>query len=96
MKVKENQSVFDLAAQNFGDVRAVIEFVRKNNLSLTQELASGDLVSSEISTKYVENDVVNYFESKERNLTTGTPLANIEVLGIGTMRINSSFIVTKS
>ena len=84
MIIRENQSIFDIASQKFGDVRAVIEFIRKNNVSLTDEFYSGDILG-EPDTIYKDPEVLNYFEAKKKILTTGQPLAQLELIGIGTM-----------
>ena len=92
MIVRENQSIFDIAAQNFGDVRAVIELIRKNNVSLTDEFFSGDSLDSP-ETIYKDPEILDYFGAKKKILTTGQPLAQLELLGIGTMIIETNFDV---
>lgn len=94
INVRENQSIFDLAAQNYGDVRAVIAILRLNNVSLTDEFNSGETLLSLGSTIYKDPEVLEYFEAKKKVLTTGQPLAQLEVLGIGTMIIETNFDVS--
>lgn len=93
INVRENQSILDLAAQNYGDVRAVIEMMRKNNVSLTDEFNSGDTLLSVDETIYKDPEVLDYFAAKKKVLTTGQPLAQLESLGIGTMIIQTNFDV---
>lgn len=91
--VKQNQSVFDYATQTNGDARAVIEFCLLNGFGLTQDLDAGTVVENAETSIYKNDDIINYFESKEIELTTGTPLTETLPLGIGTMIIESSFDV---
>lgn len=93
MIIKQNQSVFDLATQNYGDVRSAIDLCIKNDFSLTQELQAGSEYE-ETETLYKNEIVEEFFFNKETELATSEPKAERKVLGIGTMIIESDFDVT--
>lgn len=92
--VKQNQSPFDYTTQKNGDVRAVIEFCLLNGFGLTQDLSAGTEVIDAEDSQYKEDGVINYFESKNIELATGSPITETLALGIGTMIIGSSFDVS--
>ncbi len=92
--LKQNQSTFDYTTQKNGDVRAVIEFCLLNGFSLTQDLSAGAEVIDVESSDYTQDNVINYFESKNIELATGSPITETLQLGIGTMIIGSSFDVS--
>lgn len=63
LTVLNRQSLFDLAIQFFGDVRASFDLAEANGLSITDQVAPGQkLVVPE--TLYKEEDVQRYYESK--------------------------------
>ena len=92
----ENQSVFDVAVQESGSVLVAFEWAIANGLSITDDLAPGQqLVSPNSSFRNAE--VANYFKGKKQMVATGFNVEEgssiIPTLGIGTMRIGSTFIV---
>lgn len=63
MVVLNRQSLFDLAIQIFGDVRAAFDLAEANGLSITDEVAAGQkLVVPE--SLYKEEDIQRYYKSK--------------------------------
>lgn len=92
----ENQSVFDVAVQESGSVLAAFDWALKNGLSLTEDLAPGQQLISP-SSDFINADVAGYFKGKKQMIATGFNIADgqsiIPTLGIGTMRIGTTFIV---
>ena len=92
----ENQSFFDVASQESGSVMAAFDWTLKNGLSITDELEPGQqLISPNSSFRNAE--VANYFKGKKQMVATGFNVEDgssiIPTLGIGTMRIGTTFIV---
>lgn len=96
MIVIENQSLFDVAVQEYGSVLASFAWALKNGLSITDDLAPGQQLVPAIST-FRNADVANYFKGKKQLVATGISVENgqsiLPSLGIGSMRIGSTFIV---
>lgn len=92
----ENQSVFDVAIQENGSVLSAFSWAVKNGLSITDELTPGQQLISP-NSDFINADVVGYFKGKKQMIATGFNIADgqsiIPTLGIGTMRIGTTFIV---
>ncbi|RTY80674.1 hypothetical protein EKL97_10440 [Flavobacterium sp. LS1P28] len=92
----ENQSVFDVAVQESGSVLAAFDWALKNGLSLTDDLEPGQQLISP-NSDFFNTDVAGYFKGKKQMIATGFNTADgqsiIPTLGIGTMRIGTTFIV---
>jgi len=93
MIVKQNQSTFDIATQLNGDIKSVLDFCLENDFSLTGELTAGTEYTNP-ETVYINEDVQEYFETKEQELTTSEPKDEGQPLGIGVMIVESDFDVT--
>ena len=91
--IKNNQSTFDIATQINGDVKSVVDFCIKNNLSLTNDIAAGTPYE-DATTEHVNELVRDFFFNKDYELTTSEPRALAAIIGIGTMIIESDFDVT--
>jgi hypothetical protein len=90
------QSLFDIAIQQDGSDLTAFDWALKNGLSITDELFPGQkLVAPNSSLRNVE--VANYFKGKKQMVASGFSVevgnAIIPVLGIGKMRIGTTFIV---
>ena len=92
----ENQSVFDIAVQESGSVLSAFDWALKNGLSLTEDLAPGQKLISP-NSDFIDTDVAGYFKGKKQMVATGFNIEDgqpiIPILGIGTMRIGTTFIV---
>ncbi|MDI5894404.1 hypothetical protein [Flavobacterium algoritolerans] len=91
-----NQSLFDIAVQEDGSVLVAFDRAFANGLSITAELfPKQKLVAT--NSSYRNNEVANYFKGKKQMIATGFNIADgqsiIPTLGIGTMRIGTTFIV---
>lgn len=91
--VKSRQSTFDLATQHNGDVRSVLDFCVKNEIPLAEDIQAGTQLENEENTIFKNELVISYFSSKNQELATGQPKTLPAPLGIGSMIIESSFIV---
>lgn len=71
VRVKDRQSLFDVAVQYLGSVEGVFALAERNDISITRELSDGDKI------EYEENDVVNLKVRKEyanRNIVPATEI----------------------
>ncbi|MDP3679780.1 MAG: hypothetical protein Q8R22_02970 [Flavobacterium sp.] len=90
------QSLLDIAVHDNGNVLAAFETAFANGLSITAELFPGQkLVAPSSINRNAE--VANYFKGKKQMIATGFNIADgqsiIPTLGIGTMRVGTTFIV---
>lgn len=86
IKVKHNQSLFDIAIQVYGTIEGIVEIAVANGLSITGELIQGQLLQiPDYSDTKIE--VVKYFS--ERKLTPATGSTLIEQTTIPTPPISS-------
>jgi hypothetical protein len=94
--VIENQSLLDIAIQEDGSVLAAFDWAFANGLSITDDLFPGQKLIAPVSA-YRNADVANYFLGKRQLIATGFNIEDgssiIPTLGIGTMRIGTTFIV---
>lgn len=93
--VIENQSFLDVAIQEGGSVLTAFELALSNGFSITDELIPGQQLT-DTNSEFRNNEVANYFKGKNQMIATtfnGTIEQLIPPLGIGTMRIGSTFIV---
>jgi hypothetical protein len=85
-----DQSLFDVALVQFGNIEQAFELALENDISLT-----GDITGLELNTVLVANKpaIVNYY--RNNNITPATALKADELLGgIGYMGIEIDFIVS--
>lgn len=91
----DNQSVLDVAVQESGSVMAAFEWALANGVSITDELQPGqELVFP--TSGFLNSDVAIYFKGKKQMIATafnGEIENLIPDLGIGTMAVESTFIV---
>ena len=69
IKVKEGQSVFDIALQTCGDVQAAVSIAHQNKIGITDELQAGQelLIPTDAP---VNVDVLSYY--KKNNIEPAT------------------------
>lgn len=93
INVSSNQSLFDIAIQEDGNVLAVFDWALANNISITDMLVSGQQLKAQ-SSNYRDTDVANYFKGKNQMVATGLNNEDLfPALGIGSMIIETNFIV---
>ena len=88
----QDQNLFDLAIQKYGNVEAVVEMARLNDRSITDVLAPGLKIVS--SYEVLDKQVYDYYTNRSIKPTTGE-LGIIPCLyrGIGYMIVETDFIV---
>jgi len=107
MIAKENQTLFDLAAQHYGDVKASYDLAFDNDLPIAGGVPIASLPTettistqiepgqdlSEPASDFTDIDVKNFLSLRNKELATGTIDVPAPELGIGTMIIETSFEV---
>jgi hypothetical protein len=92
IKIKENQSVLDVACQTIGTLEGAFIFALINGLSITDDINSNDVyLIPETASK--KNEISTYFLTKKVELATGFPRVEIASYGVGEMIIENNFIV---
>jgi hypothetical protein len=88
--VLSNQSLLDIAVQVSGTVEAAFALAVDNEISVTDKLAPGDV----ITTGQPQNrDIADYYKNK--NLKPATWMDESQNIGgIGYMNINGNFMVS--
>jgi hypothetical protein len=91
--VLNNQSLLDLAIQETGIAMNYIKIADANNISPTELIAPGtNLIIHE--TLEVNTDVVRYYKANSIVPATDTgKIESIEFAGIGSMKIDETFVV---
>lgn len=88
-----NQNLLDIAIQEHGDVRAVIELAFKNGLNITDILPIGSKLEIKDSL-HSDSDVLNYYKRNSIKPATANPIQPIQDLsGIDYWTIGENFIV---
>jgi len=92
-----NQSLFDIANQAFGNVDAAFAFALANGMSLTAEIAPGASIELPGDESLKNVDQSNYFDKKKLATYVGLPIVgDLSPVfgGIGYMGIEIDFIVS--
>lgn len=95
MIIIENQSLLDVAIQEHGNAMTAFDWCLQNGLSITDDLVPGQKLTTPIS-EFRNADVAGYFEGKNQKIATGFNAGILDLLpelGIGTMAIETTFIV---
>ncbi|WP_395075412.1 hypothetical protein [Flavobacterium sp.] len=92
-KVLHNQSLLDLSVQFEGTVLSAFDLAIQNQTSITDDLIVGQEFKNAV-TVFRKNDVANYFKDKNQLIATKVGIQQPLALGIGTMKIESTFIVS--
>jgi hypothetical protein len=89
-----NQNLLDIAVQEYGDARAVIELAFNNDVNVTDVLPVGGALNIMDST-YSDSDVLGYYKRKSIKPATAEPLVTLEDVleGVGYWAIEDNFIV---
>lgn len=91
-----NQSLLDVAIRHCGTVEAITDIAILNNISITDELVPGQLIT--IPAKdYGYQNVVDFFEVNKKQPATALTVENKQIIegdsGIGFWIIQDNFIV---
>jgi hypothetical protein len=96
MIVVKSQNVIDIAVQESGSVLCALDWALLNNLSITDVLIAGATLINPDSDN--ENtDITNYFRNRKQLIATDippNPPRRGMSIGIGTMEIGTTFIVS--
>lgn len=92
IKVQHNQSLIDLSIQMFGGIEGAVDLAIANGLPITEELIPGmEIIVPEY--KETKAEIVKYYGNKGLTpATAGTAMAEF-LYGIGTARVESTFII---
>lgn len=93
VKAKAGQSFLDLVIQTTGDIKNAFAMAKKNGRSLTDDIDVGDVFETIAPT---EIDITRLFGAHNLPATSIQYSNGItpEPLGIGTMQIENTFIVS--
>ena len=90
-----NQTLLDIAIQEYGTVEAVFELALANDISVHAEMQVGMKYDIPNSTKNIE--ILNYYQKQQIKPSTDITKQNeadlIQLDGIGYMAIGSTFII---
>ncbi|MFJ1429481.1 hypothetical protein ACILE2_01585 [Capnocytophaga canimorsus] len=98
--VLHNQSLLDTCLQHTGTIESLFELALANELSVTDDLTAGQVLSLTLSegegTK--DKDILNYYTAKNIQPATGFTQTDLQVLerleGISIWAINLDFKVS--
>lgn len=97
VKVLNNQSLIDLSVQLTGTVVNVVRIARENNLSITDELSSGQIIQIPEGLP-IDFKVLEFYKTKGLKPATGLTDKQKNVVddceGIGCWAIGFDFIVS--
>jgi hypothetical protein len=90
--VKDRQTLFDIAVQAMGDADAAYELARLNDISVTEELESGQQLL--MPDEATDESTVGEFKTKKWCPATADQEQDVIPGGIGFMGIEIDFIVS--
>jgi hypothetical protein len=90
VKVKQGQSLLDIAIQHCGTAESVYDLAIANGLSITDELVPGQLLNLPAVT---DKKTVSYFDTNEIKPATAVTAADLIFEGIDYWGIDVDFIV---
>ena len=71
MVIKENQTLFDLSLQLYGNIESAFKIIQDNDI---KHLHDNKLVGKTISYEEQKIDLTNYFSVNGKIITTGLPV----------------------
>lgn len=71
--VLHNQSLLDIAVQEYGNAKAVFELALANGIAVTDRLEAGQFLTLPIDAP-ADRDIVRYYQGRKLRPATGTPL----------------------
>lgn len=98
--VKERQSLFDIALEYLGSVEGVLSLAKRNDISITDALCDGTILSYEASD-VIDEKVVERYAMEHVSPATDISEREINTLlyggeGIGYWRVGKNFIVMEN
>ena len=97
IKVKDRQSLFDIAIQYLGSIEGVWTLAERNNISITDELEDGTILKYD-SADIIDTKVADHYERERLSPATDISEQEINTLlyggeGIGYWRVEKNFVV---
>lgn len=95
-QILHNQSLLDVSIQNIGTGLSAFDIGFKNGLSITDDLTPGTIIEVTASD-LLDTELVDFFNNKKHIIATGFNGQDSDIipeLGIGTMTIGTTFIVS--
>ena len=94
IKALHNQTLLDLAIQQYGSAEAVVSMAISNNISITEDIEVGNKISTE-QENISNQPIAQYFQSNRLYPATALEQA-VDIIvpveiGIGNMKIGSTF-----
>ncbi len=91
--VIQDQTLFDIAIQEYGSVEGVIQLAVDNDISITEVLSPG--MALDISVEPIDVDIVSYYKAHGLKPATGRSELDVDCLykGIGYMIIDQDLEV---
>ena len=90
-----NQTLLDIAIRHCGTIEAVVDIAVLNNISITDDLVSGQLIALP-SKDYGSKEVINYFVTNKIDPANALNDLHFDLVqgkeGIGFWSINNNFI----
>lgn len=92
MKVRDNQSLFDISCQSLGSAEAAIQIALLNGISVTDDLP----VAQNFELPSITNKaIVTYYANKGLMPATGITNTEVSTLGgLGFMALGIDFIIS--
>lgn len=73
IKTQSDKTILDLMLQSTGQINSLLSVLRANNISITDQLASGNLLKVPTSV-LGGSDIAKYYESKNIQVATAVDL----------------------
>ena len=91
--VLHNQSLLDIAIQEYGTIEAVFELALANGLGIIDELIVGSKLTTPVVLIDNKDIIVYYKENTIIPVSSSNEVYDVPVIGIGKMIIETNFIV---
>ena len=97
VEVLHNQSLLDLALQHTGTIESIFELAMLNNLSITDDVVAGKVLTIPTET-FTNNDILTYYIAKKIKPATAftqeDKIISERQEGISIWAINLDFVVS--
>lgn len=80
VRISHNQSLLDIAIQEYGTIQAAFDLALANGLEVTDQLTPGMTLELPVS-EYEDRDVAQYFKSRKIHPATGVFEMPEDVIG---------------
>ncbi|MDR3326900.1 MAG: LysM domain-containing protein [Prevotellaceae bacterium] len=87
-----NQSLFDIAIQEFGSADAAFDIALANDISITQTLETGRVLQLPTAIERFNRPIADYYKNRRLSPATASDTNNLPT-GIGFWTIDINFII---